>query len=196
MDRLPSVPIREHFATLADPRRANARHRLLDILIIALYAGLCGAEGWEDSEAYGQTQAAWFAQLLALPHGIPSDDTFRRGLVYLDPDAFIPCVLPWPQALRERSAGKVVTMDGTTLRRSFDRATSKAAIHMVRTWANTHRLVFGQLKVDDKFNEITAIPQLLALLDLRGCLVTIDAMGWQKDIARTIIQQEPVRFWC
>ncbi len=190
MDRIPGVPIRDHCANLTDPRRANARHRLLDILIIAICAVLCGAEGWEDIEAYGQAQVEWFAQLLDLPHGIPSHDTFRRVLARLDPDAFTPCFLTWTQALSERSEGEIVAIDGKTLRRSFDRAASKAAIHMVRAWAHPNRLVLGQLKVEDTSNEITAIPQLLALLDLRGCLVTIDAMGCQKDIAHAIIAQD------
>jgi len=151
---------------------------------------LCGAEGWEDIEAYGQAQAEWFKEVLDVPHGIPSHDTFRRVLARLDPDEFTHCFLTWPHALSERSAGEIVAIDGTTLRHSFDRAASKAAIHMVSAWANTNRLGFGQLKVDDTSNEITAIPQLLALLDLRGCIVPIDAMGCQKDIARTIIQQD------
>lgn len=190
MERVPAVPIREHFASLTDPRCANARHHLLDILVIAICAVLCGAEGWEDIEEYGQAQAEWFKQVLDMPHGMPSHDTFRRVLARLDPDEFTQCFLTWTQALSEHSEGEIVAIDGKTLRRSFDRAASKAAIHMVSAWANTNRLVLGQLKVDDKSNEITAIPQLLALLDLKGCIVTIDAMGCQKDIAHTITQQD------
>jgi predicted transposase YbfD/YdcC len=190
MERVPAVPIREHFASLTDPRCTNARHHLLDILVIAICAVLCGAEGWEDIEEYGHAQAEWFKQVLDMPHGIPSHDTFRRVLARLDPDEFTQCFLTWTQALSERSAGEIVAIDGKTLRRSFDRAASKAAIHLVSAWANTNRLVLGQLKVDDKSNEITAIPQLLALLDLKGCIVTIDAMGCQKDIAHTITQQD------
>ena len=190
MERVPAVPIREHFASLTDPRCANARHHLLDILVMAICAVLCGAEGWKDIEEYGHAQAKWFKQVLDMPHGIPSHDTFRRVLARLDPDEFTQCCLTWTHALSERSAGEIVAIDGKTLRRSFDRAASKAAIHMVSAWANTNRLVLGQLKVDDKSNEITAIPQLLALLDLKGCIVTIDAMGCQKDIAHTITQQD------
>jgi predicted transposase YbfD/YdcC len=189
MERIPAVPLCDHLASLTDPRCTNARHRLLDILAIAICAVLCGAEGWEDMEAYGQAQAEWCKQVLDVPRGIPSHDTFRRVLARLDPDKFMHCFLTWTQALSERSAGEIVAVDGKTLRRSFDRAASKAAIPMVRAWANTNRLVLGQLKVEDKSNEITAIPQLLALLDLQGCLVTIDAMGCQKDIAQTITQQ-------
>jgi hypothetical protein len=112
-----------------------------------------------------------------------------------DPDAFTPCFLTWTQALSERSEGEIVAIDGKTLRRSFDRAASKAAIHMVRAWAHPNRLVLGQLKVEDTSNEITTIPQLLALLDLRGCLVTIDAMGCQKDIAHAIMHRMPMMSW-
>jgi hypothetical protein len=132
----------------------------------------------------------WFKQVLDIPRGIPSHETFRRVLARLDPDEFTPCFLTWTQALSERSAGEIVAVDGKTLRRSFDRAASKAAIHMVSAWANTNRLVLGQLKVDDKSNEITAIPHLLALLDLKGGLVTIEAMGCQKDMAHTITPQD------
>ena len=132
MERVPAVPIREHFANLTDPRCANARHQLLDILVIAICAVLCGAEGWEDIEEYGEAQAEWFQQVLDVPHGIPSHDTFRRVLARLDPDEFTQCFLSWTQALRERSAGEIVAIDGKTLRRSLDRAASKAAIHMVR----------------------------------------------------------------
>lgn len=189
MERIPAAPIREHFASLTDPRCANAQHHLLDILVIAICAVLCGAEGWEDIEEYGHAQAEWFKQVLDIPHGIPSHDTFRRVLARLDPDEFTQGLLTWTLALRERSAGEIVAIDGKTLWRSFDRAASKAAIHMVSAWANTNRLILGQWKVDDKSNEITTIPQPLALLALKGCIVTFNAMGCQKDIAHTITQQ-------
>ena len=195
MERVPAVPIREHFASLTDPRCANARHHLLDILVIAICAVLCGAEGWEDIEEYGHAQAEWCKQVLDMPHGIPSHDTFRRGLARLDPDEFTPCFLTWTQALSERSAGEIVAIDGKTLRRSVERAASRAAIPMVSAWANTNRLGLGQLKVDDKSKEITAMPQLLALLDLEGCIVTIDAMGCQKAIAHTITHQDADYVW-
>jgi predicted DNA-binding protein (UPF0251 family) len=136
MERIPSASIRAHFASLPDPRCANARHRLLDILVIAICAVLCGAEDWEDIEEYGQAQAEWFKQVLDIPHGIPSHDTFRRVLARLDSDEFTQCLLTWTLALRERSAGEIVAIDGKTLWRSFDRAASKAAIHMVSAWAS------------------------------------------------------------
>src|SRR5262249_46627696 len=157
--------------------------------IIAVCAVISGAEGWEDIEEYGKAQAAWFADLLDLPHGIPCHDTFRRVLSRVDPDEVTRCFLSWTHALSDASGGEVVAIDGKTLRHSFDRATSTAAIHMVSAWASTNRLVLGQLKVEEKSNEITAIPALLQLLDLNGAVVTIDAMGCQKEIAKSITEQ-------
>jgi predicted transposase YbfD/YdcC len=124
-----------------------------------------------------------------LPHGIPSHDTFGRVFARLDPEAFVRCFVAWVEAVREATNGEVVAIDGKTLRHSFDRASEKAAIHMVSAWATANHLVLGQVKVDDKSNEITAIPRLLQLLDLHGCIVTIDAMGCQKEIARQIVDQ-------
>jgi predicted transposase YbfD/YdcC len=182
----------DHFATLTDPRcphAPNSRHLLMDILVIAVCAVIGGAEGGEDIEEYGKAQAEWFADLLDLPHGIPGHDTFRRVLSRLDPEELTQCFISWTQALSEASSGDRVSIDGKTLRHAFDRATSTAAIHMVSAWASANRLVLGQLKVDEKSNEITAIPQLLRLLDLTGAVVTIDAMGCQKEIAKTITEQ-------
>ena len=186
MASLAAVRLLDHFAHVSDPRRANARHRLFDIFVIALCAVISGAEGWEDMEEYGHAQAEWFTHFLALPHGIPSHDTFRRVLSRLQPDELTQCFLRWTAALRQSSDRDIVSIDGKTLRRSFDRAASQGAIHMVSAWANANRLVLGQLKVDDKSNEITAIPKLLGLLELEGAVVTIDAMGCQKEIAQTI----------
>jgi predicted transposase YbfD/YdcC len=187
------VSFQEHFATLTDPRWPQAphsRHRLRDILILAVCAVIGGAEGWEDSEEYGKAQAEWFAALLDWPHGIPGHDPFRRVLSRLDPEALTQCCIAWTQALSEVSGGAIVSSDGTTLRHSFAQATATAAIPMVRAWASANRLVLGQLKVDEKSNAITAIPALLRLLDLKGAVVTIDAMGCQKEIAKTMTEQE------
>lgn len=184
-----SARLFDYFAHVSDPRSSNARHRLFDIFVIALCAVISGAEGWEDMEEYGQVQAEWFRQFLALPHGIPSHDTFRRVLSRLKPDELTQCFVRWTEALRESIDGDIVAIDGKTLRRSFDHAASKGAIHMVSAWANANRLVLGQLKVDDKSNEITAIPQLLRMLEIEGAIVTIDAMGCQKEIAKTITEQ-------
>jgi len=189
--RSPSA-FQDHFAPLTDPRypaAPNSRHLLMDILIIAVCAVISGAEGWEDIEEYGKAQAAWFADILDLPHGIPGHDTFRRVLSRLDPEELTRCFISWTNALSDASGGDVVAIDGKTLRHSFDRATSTAAIHMVSAWASANRLVLGQLKVEEKSNEITAIPTLLQLLDLNGAVVTIDAMGCQKEIAKTITEQ-------
>ena len=187
-----SSSFQEHFASLSDPRSfhaPNQRHELIDILVIAVCAVICGAEGWEDIEEYGHAQAEWFHEVLDLPHGIPGHDTFRRVLSRVDPDELTQCFVSWTAALSDLSGGDIVAIDGKTLRHSFDRATSKAAIHMVSAWANRNRLVLGQVKVDDKSNEITAIPYLLKMLDLRGATVTIDAMGCQKEIAQVITDQ-------
>ena len=189
MEEPTSARLFDAFAHVSDPRSANARHRLFDIFVIALCAVISGAEGWEDMEEYGQVQAEWFKQFLELPHGIPSHDTFRRVLSRLKPDELSQCFVSWTEALRESFDGEIVAIDGKTLRRSFDHAASKGAIHMVSAWANAHRLVLGQLKVDDKSNEITAIPKLLNLLELEGAIVTVDAMGCQKDIAKAITEQ-------
>ena len=189
MEAPASARLFDFFAHVSDPRRANARHRLFDIFVIALCAVISGAEGWEDMEEYGQAQAEWFKEFLELPHGIPSPDTFRRVLARLKPDELPQCFVSWTEALRESLDGDIIAIDGKTLRRSFDHAASQGAIHMVSAWAHAHRLVLGQLKVDDKSNEITAIPALLRMLELAGAIVTIDAMGGQKEIAKTITEQ-------
>ncbi len=190
---LPASSFQDYFATLTDPRcpdAPNSRHQLMDMLIIAVCAVICGADGWEDIEEYGTSQAEWFATFLDLPHGIPSHDTFRRVLSRLDPEELTQCFIAWTEALSEASGGDIVSIDGKTLRHSFDQATGQAAIHMVSAWASANRLVLGQLKVEEKSNEITAIPKLLQMLDVEGATVTIDAMGCQKEIAKVITDRE------
>jgi len=192
MGMLGPSSFQDHFATLTDPRcpyAPNSRHLLMDILIIAVCAVISGAEGWEDIEEYGKSQAAWFADLLDLPHGIPGHDTFRRVLSRLDPEELTRCFIAWTNALSKASGGDIVSIDGKTLRHSFDRASSTAAIHMVSAWASTNRLVLGQLKVEEKANEITAMPTLLHLLDVTGAVVTIDAMGCQKEMVKTMTER-------
>jgi predicted transposase YbfD/YdcC len=186
-------PFLAHFATLPDPRIDRSKlHALLDLLVIALCTLLCGGEGWEDMTEFGQAKERFFREQLglSLAHGIPSPDTFRRLFARLDPEAFTQCFTAWVASLRRQTKGEVVSIDGKTLRHSFDTATGQAPIHVISAWASKNRLVLGQLKVEDKSNEIPAIPALLALLDLRGCTVTLDAMGCQKEIARQIIAQE------
>jgi predicted transposase YbfD/YdcC len=179
-----------HFADLPDPRVERTRlHLLGDILVIAICATICGADDFVAIAAWGRAQEGWLRQRCALPHGIPSHDTFDRVFRRLDPEAFAGCFLAWVQAVRTATEGEVIACDGKTLRHSFDTASGKAAIHMVSAWATANRLVLGQVKVDEKSNEIPALPALLRLLDIKGCIVTIDAMGCQKAIARQIVEQ-------
>jgi hypothetical protein len=160
------------------------------MLILAVCAVSGGAEGWEDIEAYGKAQAEWCAALLDLPHGMPGHDTLRRVFSRLAPEALTPCFIAWTQALSEASGGASVSIDGNTLRHAFAQATAPAALHRVRAWASAHRLGVGQLKVDEPSHEITAIPALLRLLDLQGAVGTIEARGCQKEMAKTMTEQE------
>jgi len=186
----PSVSISDHFAGLEDPRIDRTKlHKLFDIIVVAICAVICGADAWVEIEEFGNAKLAWFRTFLELPNGIPSHDTFGRLFALLDPDQFRRGFVSWIQAISQITDGEVVALDGKTLRRSHDSTLGKAAIHMVSAWASGNRLVLGQLKVDGKSNEITAIPELLRLLALKGCIVTIDAMGCQTKIAQTIIDQ-------
>jgi predicted transposase YbfD/YdcC len=183
--------IEQHFGQVRDPRiERTKRHKLIDLLVIAICAAICGAEDWVAVAAFGRAQEEWLRTFLELPNGVASDDTFRRVFARLDPDELQRGFLSWVQAVFEVSAGQVVPIDGKALRHSYDRQAGRGAIHMVSAWASANHLVLGQVKVDDKSNEITAIPALLRLLHLKGCIVTIDAMGCQTDIATQIRQQE------
>ncbi len=162
----------------------------MDIMTIAICAVLCDADGWVDVENYGVSKHAWLTTLLDLPNGIPSHDTFGRVFARIDPLQFQHCFMRWMREIYRVTHGEVVPIDGKTLRHSFDTELGLSPIHMVSAWATTNRLVLGQLKVADKSNEITAIPELLKTLDIAGCIVTIDAMGCQKSIARQIIEQQ------
>jgi predicted transposase YbfD/YdcC len=180
----PTLTIQTHFAALEDPRLDRTRlHDLLDIVVIAICAVLCGAEGWEDIAKYGRAKQDWLQTFLRLPNGIPSHDTFRRVFCLLEPSAFHDCFQRWIEALSASLGLKRIAIDGKTMRRSFDRASGKAALHLVSAWATEQHLVLGQVAVDTQANEITAIPKLLELLDVSGALVSIDAMGCQKEIA-------------
>jgi len=188
MSQKPRGPLAHNFATLTDPRiERTKRHQLLDIVLIAICAVVCGAEGWVEVEAFGKTKKKWLKKFLALPNGIPSHDTFGRVFAALDAVEFQGCFLAWVQAVSELTAGQVVAIDGKTLRRSHDRRRGKAALHLVSAWATANRVVLGQVATDAKSNEITAIPELLKLLDLKGCIVTIDAAGTQTAIAEQIV---------
>lgn len=187
---VPSVSLFTHFSDLPDPRiERTKRHKLIDIVGITICAVICGAEGWTAIEEYGQAKEAWLREFFELPHGIPSDDTFRRVLTCLSPTAFQDRFVDWVKAISAQTAGRVVAIDGKTVRRSYDRRDNKAAIHMISAWASADHLVLGQLKTDAKSNEITAIPELLQLLALEGGIVTIDAMGCQTAIAAQIVDQ-------
>ena len=190
MSQHPASTIIESFADLTEPRRYNKRHFLMDILVIAICAVIGGADDWPGVEEFGKEKQEWFAQFLELPHGIPSQDTFKRVFAALDADEFQSCFITWIRAVYKITQGQVVAIDGKMLRRSHDKAIGKNANYMVSAWASKNSLVLGQVKVDDKSNEITAIPQLLELLDIAGCIITIDAMGCQKKISEKIIDQD------
>jgi predicted transposase YbfD/YdcC len=185
------LSLAHHFAELTDPRIDRSRlHELLDIIAIAICAVVAGADSWDDIEDFGVAKVAWLSTFLDLPNGIPSHDTFRRLFERLDPDEFQKGFLGWIEALHEATERQVIAIDGKTLRRSFDRAKGKSALHLVHAWATANHLLLGQVAVDEKSNEITAIPKLLKMLEISGAIVTIDAMGCQKEIARTIRGRE------
>jgi len=189
MENQPTASLVKHFEGLADPRRGNAKaHIFLEILIIAILATICGADGWSDVELFGKNKKAWLKTFLKLPKGIPSHDTFGRVFAKLKPEEFQQRFIEWVQAVESLTAGQVIAVDGKKLRRSHDQATGKAAIYMVSAWATQNQLVLGQTKVAEKSNEITAIPELLQLLEISGCIVTIEAIGTQTEIVETILE--------
>jgi len=176
-----------HFAALPDPRRPRRRlHRLLDLIAIAICAVVAGCDDWVEVAAYGRKKRTWLQTFLPLPHGIPSHDTFSRVFRLLDPRAFQRCFTRWIEAVQTATGGKLVAIDGKTLRHSFDTAASQSALHLISAWAGQNRLVLAQRAVDGHSNEITAIPELVRLLDLKGAVVTIDAMGCQKEIVAAL----------
>ncbi len=179
------------FESLPDFRiDRNKRHRLVDIMVLAVTAFICGAETWGDVEEFGESKESWFKGFLELPNGIPSHDTFCRVFSLLNPAEFEACFLRWIESIHQQTQGEIVAIDGKTLRRSYNTAKGKPAVHMVSAWANANGIVLGQVKTEEKSNEITAIPTLLSKLALAGCIVTIDAMGCQKAIAAQIKEQE------
>ncbi|MCC7370809.1 MAG: ISAs1 family transposase [Chloroflexi bacterium] len=190
MADLPRTSISEHFGGLTDPRREHLKeHRLLDIVTITLCAVICGADDGVHVATFGRAKEAWLRTFLALPGGIPSHDTFGRVFARLDPDEFRRCFLDWVAAVVGVPGKQVVAIDGKTLRRSHDRHRGTSALHLVSAWATANEPVLAQVAVDAKSNEITAIPALLRLLDLKDATVTIDAMGCQTAIAAQIIEQ-------
>jgi predicted transposase YbfD/YdcC len=176
-----------HLSQLEDPRMDRRKeHSLHDVLMISIMAMLCGAESFVDFEDFGKAKEEWLREFLQLPGGIPSHDTFGRVFALMDQEAFAESFRNWTEGLRRKVSAEIVAIDGKTLRRSHDRLSGKSAIHMVSAWGRENGLVLGQVKVDEKSNEITAVPELLRNLELAGCIVTIDAMGTQKKIAGEI----------
>lgn len=189
MAERPQASIEHHFRDLQDPRVDRTKqHKLLDIIVIAICGIICGADEWTTIEEFGNAKLEWFRTFLELPNGIPSHDTFGRVFAALDPDQFHTCFTNWILAVSEITAGQVIAIDGKTLRRSHDKTLGKGAIIMVSAWATANHLVLGQVKVNEKSNEITAIPELLRALDISGCIITTDAMGCQKEIASLIVE--------
>jgi len=178
-----------HFADLPDPRLNRTKdHALIDVLVIAICTLLCGGETFNDMEEFGRAKEDWLKTFLSLPHGIPSHDTFNRVLAALDPQGFLDCFLRWTQSLRRAVPQEIVALDGKALRRALGK--DGGIPYIVSAWAEGNGLALGQLKVADKSNEITAVPELLRVLELSGCIVTVDAMGCQKKITREIIEAD------
>jgi predicted transposase YbfD/YdcC len=183
--------LQDCFATIKDPRSERTQlHQLSDILTIAILSTIAGGQGWEDMEVYGESKQAWLSTFLALPNGIPSADTFRRLFERIHPQQFEQCFEQWVKLLVEDLGVNLIAIDGKGVNGSYDRCIGRKALHLVSAWASEHRLVLAQAKVQDKSNEITAVPALLELLDLKGAIVTLDAMGTQKQIAVQIHKAE------
>ena len=184
---IPSASFFSHFANIEDPRMQRTQlHKLGDVLFIAVCATICGANAFTAMEEFGRSKFAWLKQFLELPHGIPSHDTFRNVFIALKPEAFTACFMSWVKVLKVPIKNKIVAIDGKTSRASGSKKTGKKALHTVSAWATEANLVLGQVVTEEKSNEITAIPPLLKMLELRGAIVTIDAMGCQKEIATVV----------
>lgn len=186
----PSVSIAEHFAELSDPRRREGVYPLINFVVIAICAVICGCDDFVSIAEFGRTKRGLLEKFLDLSAGIPSHDRFNAIFALIKPAEFERCLVSWITALHDITKGQVIAIDGKTLRRSFDAASSKAAIHMVSAWATKNHISLGQVVVDDKSNEITAIPKLLEIIEISGSLVTIDAMGCQVEIAQAIVDQD------
>jgi predicted transposase YbfD/YdcC len=190
MDVTAAAGFLRYFSDLPDCRAGNRFHKLHDMIVIAVMAVICGADGWVQVAAFGRAKHAWLATFLELPEGIPSHDTFGRVFARLDPAAFERCFLAWMSALVETSGGRLVAIDGKAIRSSFTHAWDRSGMaHLVSAMVcqGGNRMVFGQVAVEGKSNEITAIPKLLELIDVKGAVVTIDAMGTQREVAKAIV---------
>lgn len=181
----------DHFSKVPDPRLdRRKKHLLIDIFVIAICGAICGADNWVTIEAFGQAKYDWFKTFLRLPNGIPSHDTFGRVFALLSPVYFQEAFSQWIQAVVQQFQGQVVAVDGKKARRSYDTTSGKGPLYMVNAWATQNRVVLGQYNTEDGSNEITTIPELLRALVLKGCIVTIDAIGCHKKIAEQIVDQE------
>jgi predicted transposase YbfD/YdcC len=179
-----------YFSIIRDPRiERTKKHLLVDILTIAICAVICGAEGWEDLEEFGLKNEEWFKTFLEIPHGIPSHDTFARVFSILDSQQLEECFFEWTKTLQETTAGRLIAIDGKMLRSSFNKATGKKAIHLVSAWVVENQVILGQVKVDDKSNEITAVPRLLDFINVKGSVISMDAMGCQTAHAKKIVEK-------
>jgi predicted transposase YbfD/YdcC len=175
---------------LQEPRTRWTQHSLTDIVIIAIMAVLSGADDWNAIQAYGEVKKSWLSGFLRLPNGIPSHDTFNNVISRLEPSVFAECCLGWMKEAATKIGAQIISIDGKSFNGSYDREKGQKSLHMVSAWVSSHHLLLGQVKTDKKSNEITAIPKLLELIDIKGHIVTIDAMGAQKKIAQQIIKQE------
>lgn len=185
------VSIAKHFLSIKDKRvQKRTLHKLTDIIVISICAVICGADGWTDIAEYGKAKYEWLKDFLELPYGIPSHDTFGRVFSTICPHEFEKCFVSWISSICDVTSGQVVAIDGKTLRRSYDKSSDKAAIHMVSAWASNNGVTLGQVKTEQKSNEIKAIPELLKILEIKGCIVTIDAMGCQKNIVSRIVKKQ------
>jgi predicted transposase YbfD/YdcC len=181
----------KHFSTLKDPRIERGKlHELMDILVLVICAMVAGAEGWEAIAEFGQAKLEWLRRFVPLKNGVPSHDCIAYVISRLSPKDFQGCFIRWVEDVRDETQGEIIAVDGKTARGSHDRKNGKGPLHMVSAWATANRLVLGQEATEEKSNEITAIPKLLELLELRGCIVTIDAMGCQRDIAAQVVAQK------
>jgi predicted transposase YbfD/YdcC len=191
MEEKVSEYVEQYFGDLEDPRVDRTKlHKLIDILVIAMCAVIAGADNWEDVEEFGKSKLEWLQTFLELPNGIPSHDTFTRVFARLDPEQFQACFIRWMKAVSEGMGGQVIAIDGKFVRGSQDQKLGKTAIDMISAWASANHFVLGQRKVDEKSNEITAIPPLLEALEVAGCTITIDAMGCHPEIAAKIVERE------
>ena len=182
-----AISLIECLETLPDPRDSQGRrHKLIDVIVIAVCATICGAEGFIDMEEFGHSRKEWLRTFLELPHGIPSHDTIGRVFAALEPTAFAACLGRWVKNVTDKLAPQVVGIDGKKLRRSFDKANAQAALNIVSAWASEQRMTLGQVTASAESNEITAVPELLKVLDVAGCIVTVDALNTQKEVVKQI----------